>query len=162
MSFEKIIEWTPAFDKRNSNPNKDYGIHGMNLRFLLKGEKGMTQFVIYTNWQLPHVTKEFEKEISSSQFPHLMCNPLPADFGYHAKEPQYEGQDLMECCYSESGKCYYDGSSLYAQTVFDRFVTEGDSAIWEELEKAYHERFDMVEENQNDLWFNLSRKTRAD
>ena len=135
MKFERKVKFFPAYDKRNEG----YGIHGVNLRFILIGEKAAMQLLIYTNWQLPHITKENEMKISSQEFPHLLCNPIPADFGYHAKEPQYEDQSSYDCDIFD--KCYYDGSGLYAQAVFDRLCMEGDKAVWEELEKAYIERF---------------------
>lgn len=33
------VEVTPAFDKRDSDPTKDYGIGLAVIKFLLKGEK---------------------------------------------------------------------------------------------------------------------------
>jgi len=35
--FEKEILVTGAFDKRSSNPAQNYDIHGMDMRFYLKG-----------------------------------------------------------------------------------------------------------------------------
>jgi hypothetical protein len=55
--LERIIEFTPAFDKRDPNPKKNYGVHGVELRFVVKGEAGAVQFLIFTNWHLPHVQK---------------------------------------------------------------------------------------------------------
>lgn len=43
----RLVEWTPAYDKQPK-----YGIHGMELRFVLKGPEGATQFLLYTNWLL--------------------------------------------------------------------------------------------------------------
>ena len=55
--FTKEITIAPAYDKRNIDPKKNYGgIHGCEMRFVLKGECGAVQFVLYTNWQLPHLT----------------------------------------------------------------------------------------------------------
>lgn len=45
MTRERIVEFTPAFDKRSSDPSKDYGIHGVDMRMVLKGENAATQFV---------------------------------------------------------------------------------------------------------------------
>ncbi len=47
--MEGIIEITPGYDKRSDDPNKNYGIHGINLRMVLKGKLGATQFLVYTN-----------------------------------------------------------------------------------------------------------------
>lgn len=57
MTLERIVKLLPAWDKRNSDPSKNYGVHGVELRMVLKGPEGAVQFVLYTNWHLPHVTE---------------------------------------------------------------------------------------------------------
>jgi hypothetical protein len=136
--MERIVEITPAFDKRNKDPNKNYGIHGCELKMLVKGEKGAIQFVIYTNWMLPHVQKEFEGKDS------LFFLPMPADVGYHAVSPQYEGQTTLteSCPYLDGKPCYYDGSGLRADKWFDVLVHKGSDEVWKMLEDEYRERFE--------------------
>lgn len=108
--LKRITEFEPAFDKRHPDPKQNYGIHGVTLRMVLKGDKGAVQFVVYTNWQLPHVTQEAiermkeicaevavviepEEDIASE----LRCfwTPMAADLGYHSRVPMYEGQPAM-------------------------------------------------------------------
>jgi hypothetical protein len=142
MTFERIVEMTPAFDRRNSDPSKNYGIHGVELRMVLKGERGATQFLLYTNWQLPHVTREFdERKPFRSEFPHLMCHPLPADLGYHSPVPLYQGQEKMSACEYVEGGCYYDGSSTNAERIYNVLLREGSAGVWRELEAYYNETF---------------------
>lgn len=103
--LERITEWEPAFDKRNPDPKKNYGIHGATMRWVLKGPKGAIQFVVYTNWMLPHVTKEQIKrsykramERGEKGFALEMetfWQPMAADWGYHSRVPMYEGQEPM-------------------------------------------------------------------
>lgn len=81
--FKCQVDFSPAFDKRHTDPSKNYGIHGVNMRFVLTGEKGASQFLVYTNWHLPSVSKEGWSD--------FMLEPMGADVGYHAKSPQYEG-----------------------------------------------------------------------
>lgn len=144
IQFEKIIEVTPAFDKRNSDPKKDYGVHGCNFRMILKGSEGAIQFVIYTNWHLPHVEKTRKHTHWKFDDGH-MCpfKPLPADFGYHSKKPLYEGQPLIsdKCEYVNGSPCYYDGSGLRAEKVFKTLTEKGLDGVWEEMEQEYKERF---------------------
>jgi hypothetical protein len=83
--MERIVEFNPAYDKRDSDPSKNYGIHGVNLRMILKGTKGAIQFVVYTNWHLPHVQAELDR-----RHDHILCHPMPADLGYHSPTPRYE------------------------------------------------------------------------
>ena len=142
--MKREIRFFPAFDKRHKDPNKNYGIHGVNLLFLLKGEKGVIQFLIYTNWQLPHVQAEFDAKIPNARFPYLHHRPMAADIGYHSPIPMYEGQNVMaEKCEHLDGKpCYYDGSSLRAEEFFNILRKEGDTGLWKALEEEYKHRFE--------------------
>jgi hypothetical protein len=137
--MEKIVTITAAYDKRHDDPSKNYGVHGCELRMVLRGELGATQFVLFTNWQLPHVAEEFKaRDVSRS-----LLEPMPAGFGYHSPKPMYEGQDVVgdSCEYLDGKPCYYDGGGLYAETVFERMLKEGDEGVWAELEQSYVERF---------------------
>lgn len=139
--FERIIQFDPAYDKRHKNPSKNYGIHGVTLRFVLKGEKGAINFVVFTNWMLPHIEKEYENKGLKPGVEYRISRPMPADLGYHSHVPQYEGQTIMDDCPWLDGKpCYYDGSTLHAETIFKVLVEEGGDALWEQLEKEYNER----------------------
>lgn len=141
MKFlRKEIIFNPAYDKTHKDPKKDYGIHGVDMMWYLKGELGAIQFVVYTNWHLPHVQKNLDARIDD-QFPHLCCHPQPADVGYHSPTPQYEGQTLMiENCQVINGPCYYDSTCLQAQDIFNILVKEGGDAVWKEMEKFYIQR----------------------
>lgn len=135
-AFEKIIEISPAYDKRDADPKKNYGIHGMELRFVLKGELGAVQFVFYTAIHLPHVAEELWRNNQ-----HRDWNPFKAtgfDIGYHSKVPQFDGHDKVrdDCPYTD-GPCYYDGSSLQADEFAPTFIANGADAVWEMLEERY-------------------------
>jgi|SRR3990172_4197865 len=145
--MEKIIEISPAWDKRHPEPNKNYGIHGVEMRFVLKGPEGAVQFVLYTNWQLPHVQEELDrKEERDPRFKHSLCHPMPADLGYHSPVPRYEGQtQLRDSCHLLDDKpCFYDGSGLNAEPVYERLLREGDKGVWAALEEFYLSVFSSV------------------
>lgn len=142
MNFTKEIRFKPAFDKRHADPSKNYGIHGVELAFYLTGDKGTVQFVVYTNWQLKHVQEEFDKGrpnmSDGGKWVHLSCHPMPADIGYHSPVPRYKGQTpISQKCDFIDGPCYYDGSGLNAEPIYWRLVSEGDKAVWEEMESYY-------------------------
>lgn len=141
--MEKIIRLYPAYDKRHSDPNKNYGIHGVDLKFVLMGESGAVQFNLFTNWQLPHVTKEhLTKATNSERDIELFFMPMPADLGYHSKVPHYSSQLTMsENCEFTGGVCYYDGSTLNAERVYDILLEEGSDGVWKELEEYYNSVF---------------------
>ena len=140
--IEKTVQFSAAYDKRDPDPNKNYGIHGVTIRFVYKGEKGATQFVLYTNWHLPHVTEELRNK------ERFLLEPLPADLGYHSPTPQYEGQTQMDCDLLEGGVCYYDGSSLQADRVYKRLLEDGEDGVWAELEEEYKYRFETQHEGE--------------
>lgn len=143
MKFERIVRFEPAFDRRHSEPSKNYGIHGVSIRFVLKGDAGAVQFLLYTGWQLPHVEKESEARYATQNpIPWFILRPTPADIGYHSPHPMYDGQEPMnkECEYI-GGVCYYDGSGLAAERYFDVLVAGGDDALWIEMENYYDSIF---------------------
>jgi len=141
--MKKTITFSPAFDKRNSNPSKNYGIHGVEIRFVLKAELGAVQFVLATNWQLPHVQKEFDAKQPDSRFPYMFHSPMPHDIGYHSYKPMYEGQEQISdsCEYLDGKPCYYGGSALNAERYFDILKAEGDEGLWKALEQYYKDVF---------------------
>jgi len=136
--LQRIVEFTAAYDKRNPDPTKNYGAHGVNMRLVLKGPRGAVQFVLFTNWQLPHIAKEWENK------PRSLTQPLPADVGYHSPEPLWEGQEVQaeNCDYLDGKSCYYDGSGLAANDAFAVLVERGSAGIWGYLEDYYHRTFE--------------------
>lgn len=142
MKLERIIEITPAFDKRHLDPSKNYGIGSCVIRMVLKGPKGAYQFILDTGWDLPHVQEYLVKEHDQ---PKNYCrNPMPADVGYHSSKPMYEGQTQMsgKCEFVEGGKCYYDGSTLHANSVYLMLLEGGSEKVWQYLEKLYKEELE--------------------
>ncbi len=136
MALERIVQLHPAYDRRDPDPNRNYGIHGVDLRMIVKGKNGATQFVLYTGWHLPHVQEELKRK------DRILSEPLPADVGYHSLTPRYEGHTAMGgTCDILGTTCYYDGSGLQAKEVFKRLLCEGDTGVWDELETRYKELF---------------------
>lgn len=138
------VRFRPAYDKRNPNPSKNYGIHGVDLRMHVKGKRGAVQFVLYTNWQLPHVEAEFDKRPQRERF---LDRPMPADLGYHSPIPVYEGHEDYgrDDCELIGCRCYYDGSGLNAERIYEVLRREGDEGVWRELEAYYDEALPSLE-----------------
>ena len=100
QALERIIQVSPPFDKRTNDLETNYGIGAMQLRFILKGANGATQFVFY--------------------------NGMGEDIGYHSYTPQYEGQTVMrKTCDILGCACYYDGSSLLCGGCLKNAITLG-------------------------------------
>lgn len=101
MDLERITKFIPAFDKRDDDPNKYYGIGAMEVLMLVKGKKGAVQFRFSTGIYTPEVTQELAengelnwKELSPGHW-FAIGKPMGYDVGYHSLEPQYEGQEVM-------------------------------------------------------------------
>ena len=141
--MEKIVEFTPAFDKRDPNPHKNYGIHCVEICMILKGVRGAVQFLMATGWYLPEVEAELVRRNTS----YSLFSPSGYDIGYHSPTPQYDGQEKMaeSCAYLDGKPCYYDGSCLAAEPVLGRLIREGHAAVWEELEEKYKAIFGELE-----------------
>lgn len=137
MEFKKITKVRLPFDMRHKDPNKDYGINGLQIWFVLEGPKGATQFQINASVYLNHVV--------TSGLSNLIPPLEGWDLGYHAKEPQYEGQRDLGPCEHTGEHCYYDGSGLVANEFGEKlFRTKGEKLeplIWKRLEENYKEQF---------------------
>jgi hypothetical protein len=149
MALKREVRFEPGYDcirfecKHGSERCKpgsggSHGRHGMQIRWLVVGEKGAVQFLLYTtDWgpePAPFGGRLFEREL---------LGPSPCDLGYHAKEAQYEGQEAMRGnCDVLGGPCYYDGSGLNADEPWRVLCNWGGEALWEYLEGYYGHVFE--------------------
>jgi len=144
MKFEQDVRFASAYDKRSSDPKKNYGIGAMLITFFLTGPKGAVQFVISTPWYTPDCRTDSFQMYSKYPFDpnkHLMA-PQGWDLGYHSHKPMYEDHTPMSGgCDVLGGKCYYDGSSLNADEWIDDFVSGGTEWLWPKMEEFYYEVF---------------------
>jgi len=125
--MEHITEFREGYDcikfecingSKSCKPGQggSHGLQGLCIAFISKGDKGAVQFLLSTGWppqrsdtgSIRYRTLDFSK-----------CRdlfPLPADLGFHSKEPHYDGHEPMsdDCPYTDGEPCYYDGSGLNA------------------------------------------------
>ncbi len=141
MPFERKMLFKPSFNRIDPDPKKNYGIASMRIWFILTGEKGAVQWQFDTGWYCKSARQH------ALAFPAIYNDGKVLrgwDLGYHAHEPQYEGQSSLDCDIL-GGKCYYDGSSLNAQLLEEGFLTEGDEWVWRKLEEYYACQFEDAE-----------------
>ena len=160
MEFERIVEFSPAFDRRHSDPAQNYGIGGVQIRFVLKGPVGAVQFVVSTHWYLPHIQREKRAWQFEFATRYDEIDPQGRHLGYHADSqhpirdwhsdrPQTADEWLTpsrECSYVPSGRCFYDGSVLAAERLVTVLLEEGGDGVWQELEQYYDSTFNAVVE----------------
>jgi hypothetical protein len=143
LQFEEKIEITPAWDKRSDDPKKNYGVGGVDLRFaLLEKTTGTAMvFVLGTHWHWMDAEPGYGGEGVHTLKPKM--GPMPYDLGYHSPKPMYDGQEPMERddCPYVTGICYYDGSTLAAEVLFEVLLREGRDGVFRELREDWQNRF---------------------
>jgi len=149
--FTRMLRMTPPFDKRNLEPSKNYGIHGMEIRFELMKNNRAVQFLVFSNIYSPHLYKEWDSDSNCSVKYHLATSfkPLGADVGYHSPIKIYKSQSANKCHLLKGGKCYYDGSSLKAEKWVDIWLKEGNDKIWLMLEEEWEDIFKKKDKNED-------------
>ena len=129
--FNRTITFHPAFDRRHSDPTQDQGINSVELRFVLRGELGAVEFMLFTNWFLPHVRAQLGGEF---------CKPGPCELVFHGRRPE-DGDYAGACLYLDSQICYVSRQFTAADPILGRLLEEGDQGVWAALEAHYRERF---------------------
>ena len=146
--FERIVKFEPAYDRRNPDSSKDYGIGAMRIRFVLRGPKGAIQFLIGTDWYPFAIQPEIDakKHAWDRANPPIRHRVRPNgwDVGYHSPKPMYKGQETITktCPDLADQPCYYDGSGLRAdEWIKDILLPQGSDGVWQALETEYHVLF---------------------
>jgi len=140
--FEKIVVFTPAYDKRTNNPKTNAGIASVEIHFVLKGPKGAVHFSIMTDWFLP----KNQKELRVGPFFSLTragekVKPMGMGVGYHSLKPMWEGQKKRQCNWL-GGEAYCDSSSLIGDEWVEKSLLPGGSdEVWKQLKKEYDRHF---------------------
>lgn len=135
-TFARRVSFAAAYDKRDPNPSKNYGIHGVRITFaVIRDGEGLT-FSVLTNWQLPHVQAEADAQKSK---PGRDYRPMAFGVDIHRKVPTYEDQAPIENCSITGGDCYFDGSALLGESFLETLITGGDEALFARMEKQFEE-----------------------
>ena len=74
---------------------------------------------------------------------------MASDIGFHSPKPKWDGHEPMGgfCPWTGGKPCYYDGTSLGASRYADSNGIDDDEAIFQMLERTYHDWFsDDVED----------------
>lgn len=141
--FKKRVKFHPAWDQRDSDPNHNYGIRDVHLRFSLIGDKGAVQLLMATGWYLP------ELQIS--------CQPVGHHIGIHSYVPTFDDQeisqekcDLLPC---KNGKCFYGAMYCESDRLVNELIKHGDNAVWKKLKEIYFSEFknislELINENK--------------
>lgn len=140
--FERAIVFETGFGmdpaERDKPASERYGRHSMQMRWLLRGPRGVAQFLMSTGWTP-------EPAPADPRWPSLLdwltTPPMGFDLGYHARVPQYEGAEQYgeQPCSYLAAPCWYDGSASAAGPVLADFFDRGEVAVWEALRGVHDE-----------------------
>lgn len=128
---ERAVVFQPGYTaERTLDPRKDFGKHGMEITWYLRGPKGVTYFGLMAGW-VPG-----EKGV-----PRRLADIFPSGvgMGYHSPTPQFEGQPRAVCTLLPGGFCYCDSSGLAAHDLIPVFIVHGEPAVWAALEGRYED-----------------------
>ena len=146
--YKRIVDFSPAFDRRHKDPKKNYGVCAVQIRFVLKGDKGAVQLLLGTTWYLPETIKEYNTKGVNGKVVNLLdderdCSGISGyDVGYHSKKSMYKDQrPIDDDCPYTNGVCYYDGSGLRAKELPEKLIREGSESIWKYLMEEYKSIF---------------------
>lgn len=153
--MEHKLVFIPAFDRTDSDPKKNYGVGCLELRFLVIGDKGATEFQLITNWYLPHVMnrryKALREDFALRKPEFLIRNfnePNPVDLCYYSKERLSEDDCFFEQVKVLDGEPYWYGYKYRDENgndvkdlAFRLLVSHGDDALYQFLEAYYKEVF---------------------
>lgn len=102
--FERIVRFRPAFSRRDPDPAKDYGVHGVEIHFGLRGPDGAVTFVLYTGWLLPETvgTPDAGEPLGGWRYGKALVErgsyPMPAQVSYHLPEPRHDYETGADDC----------------------------------------------------------------
>lgn len=139
--LQRAVIFQPGYNSdRDAPPSRNYGVHGMGITWCLRGPKGAACFKISTDWIPGELSPGHGLDANGMSSIHRLF-PMGTDVGYHARNPQWEGQE--QCAHGEchliDGRCYYDGSGLEASDLIKEFILEGESVVWKALETVYRD-----------------------
>lgn len=142
-TYTREITIDAAYDKRDSDPAKNYGIHGAHMWFNLTREDNQgLSFSVATNWYLPHVAEELKNSIYGTS------EIYGGAVSYHAHAAKNEYVCLMKNCPITKGNCYSDGSAVLGDEFLATLIAEGTEGLWKRMEAQLEQWLPFQMENQ--------------
>lgn len=134
--LEECVQFVPGYNCPETGP-QSHGVHGMEIRWLLRGPAGGVWLNMFTDW-IPGERTPGHGLPPDGPYDGWKRYPDGAGLGYHARVPMYEGHEIdREHCDVIGGPCYGDMWFGGADEPVKRFVVEGEQVIWDALETAY-------------------------
>lgn len=144
--IERWLSIMPGYDKRSAEPDKNYGVRGCGLLFVVKRGKVAVQWRIMTDWFLKSLRDEWRR---TGDKPFGWPDGL-GSIDYHSPVALYADQSCQfHDCEFTGGDCYFDGSCLGGSELFDQMCETGAAAVWKKLDKWLIDTEQRVAEQQS-------------
>lgn len=138
--FTRSISFEAAWDKRDPDPKKNYGVHGVEIRFVLTGPLGAVYMPVWTHWMLPEVVawhEELAKENPFLDRRHAI-DPLIPGASVHSRKPHEDFTNHREKCDFFDGPCWSEEIGCFASdAIWGALLRGGEAGLWEALEDLY-------------------------
>lgn len=159
-TFRRLVKFEKGYNYLHETGPNRRGQHGMQIRLVLVGPHGATQFLMGTSWTpIGEVDGDSREPIHVDYLQHdtygtvgLTRPPSGYDLGYHWRTPTYEGQTNYGPCEYLGADCYYDGSGLRADDLLRDFISQGEVAVWRALVAEYRNRLEGADEFARAVW----------
>ena len=141
---KKILDIKMPFDKRNPDPNKDFGILPMSVRMAYLKNNRAVCFSFHLPFYLPHVVSMLLTKKDSHRHPETF-NGYGVVITYHYGNSPRKESELEDCDILEGGKCYCDQSfSSYAEEWYNDFLRRenGFEWLWERLIQEWNDKIE--------------------
>jgi hypothetical protein len=133
-ALERAVTFYPGYNCADRSMS-GHGVHGMEIRWDLRGPRGETWFAVFTEWipgQLSpgHGLSPEGCQVAARQ------QPSGAGIGMHSPAPQVDGQLPADGC-PLWGTCYGDTAYGASDALAAAFTERGSEAVWADLEARY-------------------------
>lgn len=133
-AFERRMYLTAAWDRRDPDPRKNYGVHGVDLHFALIGPLGAVSWRLMTPWVLPQVAEWW----ATLPAP-VLYTPTADGVYWHRQVDGLETAGAQPCNFF--GACVAEQiGSISREDVLEALIAQGDAGVWAVLERTYHEQ----------------------
>jgi hypothetical protein len=128
--MEESVQFVPGYNCPVTG-GQGHGVHGTEIRWFLRGPLGAAWLTVLSDW-IPGDRYPGHGLSPSGRNENWDMFPMAYGLGYHARVPQYEGQERdLDDCNLIGGPCYGGVELGGADEAVKRFVTEGEQVAWD-------------------------------
>lgn len=137
--FTRKMWLTPAYHKVHEDPKKNFGVHGLDIHFVLIGPKGAVNWTFFTGCVLDK-TIEWWKD--RGDIDPRFKGWMGTELRYHSPKPMFENQTVCkDVCDWLGVPCYTDAGYIMGGDMEQPFLMDAEDYVWKRLENHYNDMF---------------------